>query len=260
MTCPHPSYRRNKVAHPEQRRCAPPLRRLAILVLASILAWLSACDVGGSSKSYFPLDEGRAWTYRVTKNLDEATEPDIHELSFSMKGVETLESGPAQRRHSDEGGDYYLRSDDQGIYRVGSRDVLEVKPKPDNPPRFVLKTPYVVGTQWQALTVPYILQRRNEVPKEVRYSSKPIMMVYAIAALDQKVETAAGSFDKCIKVVGEAKIRLYVDAQFNWREIPLFTSEWYCPGVGLVKLERLETSPSRFMRGGTQTLELVNYR
>ena len=236
------------------------VRPTALPAALALCVWVSACGPGNSVATFYPLDEGRSWTYRVSKNLDEATEPDIHTLSFSMMGKETLESGPAQRRHSDEGGDYYLRSDDSGIYRVGSRNTLDVNPKADNPPRYVLKAPYVVGTQWQALTVPYVLQRRNEVPKEVRYTTKPIMMIYAIMALDQKVDTPAGSFDGCIKVVGEAKIRLYVDAQFNWREIPLFSSEWYCPGKGLVKMERQETSPSKFMRGGSVTLDLISYK
>ena len=227
--------------------------------LALCLTGLSACSPGGD-KSFFPLEEGRSWTYLVTKTLDEATEPDVHTLSFTMKGPQMLDSGAAQRRHSDVGVDYYLRSDDKGVYRVGSRDALEVNPKADDPPRYVLKAPYVVGTQWQATTMPYVLQRRNEFPKEVRYTTKPIMMVYAIAALDQKIETPAGQFDGCIKVVGEAKIKLYVDAAFNWREIPLFSTEWYCPAVGLVKVERVETSPSRFMLGGSMTLDLVDFR
>jgi hypothetical protein len=225
-----------------------------------LAALLASCGAGSSDASFYPLDEGRNWTYRVTKNLDEATESDVDSLSFTMKGAQTLESGPAQRRHSSNGLDYFLRSDDQGIYRVGSRDALEVNLKGDNPPRFVLKKPFVVGTQWQASTMPYVLQRRNEFPKEVRYTTKPIMMVYAIVALDQKVETPAGQFVSCIKVLGEAKIRLYVDAAFNWREVPLFTTEWYCPGIGLARMERVETSPSKFMRGGSVTMDLVSYK
>ena len=231
---------------------------LGLYIATSVV--VSGCGSGSAEKSFYPLDEGRSWTYRVTKNIDEATEPDVDFLSFSMKGSQTLESGPAQRRHSDNGVDYFLRSDESGIYRVGSRDTLQVDPKSDNPPRFVLKKPYVVGTQWQASSVAYLLQRRNEFPKEVRYTNKPVMMVYAIVGLNEKIETQAGIFEGCIKVMGEAKIKLYVDATFNWREIPLFSAEWYCPGVGLVKLERVETSPSRFMRGGTMTLDLVDFR
>ena len=233
---------------------------VAHLVVLGVLGVLAGCSRESGEKSFFPLDEGRTWTYRVTKNIDEATEPDIDHLSFTMKGPQKLESGLAERRHGDTGVDYFLRSDEQGIYRVGSRKTLDENPKSDNPPRFVLKKPFVVGTQWQADTVPYLLQRRNEVPKEVRYTSKPIMMMYAIAALDQKVETPAGQFEGCIKVTGEAKIKLYVDAQFSWRDIPLLTTEWYCPGVGLVRVERVESSPSRFMRGGSQTLDLMAYK
>ena len=40
---------------------------------------------------------------------------------------------------------------------------MEVDPKGDIPPRYVLRQPYVVGTQWEASTVAYILQRRNSV-------------------------------------------------------------------------------------------------
>ncbi len=235
-----------------------PTRILCVYVFA-LPTILMGCSPTAGEKSFFPLNEGRTWTYRITKNIDEAAEPDIDHISFAMKGPQKLESGIAERRHSDNGVDYFLRSDEQGIYRVGSRNTLDENPKSDNPPRFVLKKPFVIGTQWQAATVPYLLQRRNEVPKEVRYTSKPIMMVYAIVALDQKVETPAGQFEGCIKVMGEAKIKLYVDAQFSWRDIPLFTTEWYCPGVGLVRVERIETSPSKFMRGGSQTLDLVAY-
>ncbi len=263
MICPHPNFRRSDVSRllpltlPELFSSR---RRGCALVALAFAAFVAGCGPAGGDKSFFPLDEGRSWTFQVTKNVDEATEPDVDTLTFTMKGSQKLESGPAQRRLSSNGVDYFLRSDEQGIYRVGSRNSLDENPKPDNPPRFVLKKPYVVGTQWQANTMPYILQRRNEFPKEVRYTTKPIMMVYAIAALEQKVETPAGKFEGCIKVVGEAKIRLYVDAAFNWREIPLFSTEWYCPGVGLVRVERLETSPSKFMRGGTQTLDLVSYK
>ena len=235
-----------------------PVAVLKIMPALAFFAVLGGCSSGASDKSFFPIDEGRSWTYRVTKTLDEALEPDVETLTLTTMGHQTLESGPAMRRHTDQGLDYWLRSDDTGIYRVASRGVLEEHPKPDNPPRYVLKKPFVVGTQWEANTVSYVLQRRNEVPKEIRYTHKPVMMIYRIDALDQKIETTAGKFEGCLRVAGEAKIKLYVDAQFSWRDIPLVTTEWYCPGAGLVRTERIEKSPSKFMLGGSVTLDLVS--
>ncbi len=225
---------------------------------AILLALVAGCSPGGSDQAFFPLESGRSWTYRVTKNLDEALEPDVHELTLTNMAIQTLDSGPALRRHADDGLDYWLRSDESGTFRVASRAALGDQPNPDNPPRYVLKKPFVVGTQWEASTVSYVLQRRNEVPKEIRYTHKPVIMVYRIDALNQSVETPAGKFDGCMRVAGEAKIKLYVDAQFSWRDIPLITNEWYCPDVGLVRTERVEKSPSKFMVGGSVTLDLVS--
>ena len=74
------------------------------------------------------------------------------------------------------------------------------------------------------------------------------------------MQTPAGKFEGCVRVAGRAEVRLYVDALFQWREIPLATLEWYCPSVGLVRLERKEPSPTRFMVGGTVTMELTEWQ
>lgn len=257
---------------PGSLRGRAPSRSATPQPLVSRRLWVGACGVvagalavnGCSPKSeqdaYFPLDDGRSWTYRVTKNLDEAEAPSVDLLELSARGFQDIDGKPAQRRHSDNGVDYWFRSDASGIFRVASKNALDKELKTDNPPRYVLKKPYAVGTQWEASTVAYILQRKNEVPKEIRYTHKPVMMVYRIDALDQKVETASGVFEGCLRVLGEAKIKLYVDALFSWREMPLFSTEWYCPKVGLVRVERVEASPSRTLRGGTVTLDLVKWQ
>jgi hypothetical protein len=42
--------------------------------------------------------------------------------------------------------------------------------------------------------------------------------------------------------------------------MPLTTLEWYCPGIGLVRMERSEPAGSAFLTGGTRTLELESWR
>jgi hypothetical protein len=85
-------------------------------------------------------------------------------------------------------------------------------------------------------------------------------MKYRIEGTGQAVTTPAGGFNDCVRVKGIAVIRLHVDELFEFREVPITTTEWYCPGVGLVKQERVEHSPTKFILGGTTTLELTAWK
>ncbi len=114
----------------------------------------------------------------------------------------------------------------------------------------------MVGTQWQASTTAYLLQRRNEFPREIRHTHPSIPMQYQIEAVNEAVDTPAGKFEQCLRVKGSATVRLYADPTSGWKDLPLTTLEWYCPGVGLTRLERSEPAGSGFLVGGTLRMEL----
>ncbi len=220
---------------------------------------LSACSHSTNDDALFPLAEGRSWTYRVDAVPDDINiATSVESLTMQSRSAELLDGTAAMRRHSDSGVDYWLRSDNTGIYRVASKGPLDPEPKPDNPVRYVLQKPFVLGTKWEATTTTYLLKRRNQTPHEIRnlarYESFP--MRYHIDGLDETVETPAGTFKSCLRVHGRSEIKLYVDEKLDYRDVPLTTREWYCPDVGLVKLERSEMSPSKFIVGGTLTLVL----
>ncbi len=231
----------------------------AVLVFTLSLM-LAACGSAPADDALFPLGEGRSWTYRVSTVIDEAEATERETLVLANRGSDSIDGAPSWRRSSSSGIEYWLRSDATGIYRIASRNPLEREPQLDKPRRYVLQKPYAVGTEWEVPTTAYVLARKNEVPREVRHFQKPFPMHYRIEALGEKVQTPAGQFEACVRVSGRAEVRLYVDALFQWREIPLLTREWYCPDVGLVRLERSEPSPTRFMVGGTVTMELTSWQ
>ena len=235
------------------------MRSRCVSLLLCIL--VVACSQGPADDPMFPLADGRSWTYRTTTSYENDLADPLHEdLTLRTRGIETIEGLPAWRRRSDSGVDYWLRSDASGIYRVASKSDVERDPHLDGAPRYVLQKPYVVGTQWAATTTAYVLERRNEFLKELRHGTKPVAMNYRIDAVDQRVQTPAGNFDGCLRVSGRAEIKLYVDVVGRWDAVPLTTLEWYCPNVGLVRLERNEPSPSKLMRGGTLTMELTAWK
>jgi hypothetical protein len=224
------------------------------------LALLAACGEAPTDDELFPLGEGRRWTYRVSTLIDEEGRTERETLVLANRGADRIDGATSWRRRSDSGIEYWLRSDATGIYRFASRNPLDREPQVDAQRRYVLRKPYAIGTEWEASTVAYVLARKNEVPREIRYTHKAFPMTYRIEALDEQVATPAGEFAGCLRVAGRSQIRLYVDAMFQWRDIPLRTLEWYCPKVGLVRLERKEPSPTRFMVGGSVTMELVAWK
>lgn len=227
----------------------------------SVLALLASCHSSPSGDALFPLEAGRQWTYRVTTQWEDQRSSD-ESLTLKNIGKDRPEGlvQAAWHRRSSQGADYWLQADAQGIYRVAAKNELEAAAQPDAAPRFVLKAPMALGTQWQASTLPYLLMRQNEFPRELRHSHPRVTMLYQIDALDLAVDTPAGRFEHCVRVKGSASLRVFADPVFGWRDMPLTTLEWYCPGIGLARLERQEPAKSVFLTGGVLTMELMAWR
>ena len=226
--------------------------------LVASTAVLAACSGQPASTSYFPLDAGHRWVYEQVSAWENNT-TEREPLVLTTLGSEAIEGGSAWRRRSDSGLDYWLRADDTGITRVASKTDLQEAPEPDKPARYVLKMPLAVGTTWQTPATTYLLRRNADFPPEIRHSHKPVPMTWRIAALGEKLATRAGSFSDCLRVEGTAVMRLFADPVVGFKDMPLTTTEWYCKGVGLVKVQRSEPANSTFLTGGTMTLELIEW-
>jgi len=227
--------------------------------MAALCVLLVGCG-GRVDDSYFPLAVGHRWVYDQTSEWENDTVE--HEaVELSTLGQQAMSSGgQAWRRRSDSGVDYWLRADESGIFRIASTTDLDQDPTPDQPPRFVLKMPLAVGTSWQASTTTYLMRRNADFPPEIRHTHKPVLMTYRIEALGQSVTTRAGSFKDCLRVQGQAVLKLFSDPVNGMRDMPITTTEWYCKGVGLVKVMRSEPAQSTFLVGGVMTLELTEWQ
>jgi hypothetical protein len=221
---------------------------------------LLACSGGGDADPYFPLAAGHEWVYKVTLQRAELPDPQVEQLTLRARGADTIGGHKAWRRRSHTGMEYWLRTDESGVFRIASKTDAQADPQPDTPPRYVLRQPYVVGTQWEVTTTPYVLQRRNEFPQTQYQRHALLDMRYRIEAVGEQVSTPAGAHSDCLRVEGRAMLRIFFDAQGAWRDSPVTSREWYCRGVGLVRLERDEPSASKLLNGGTVTLELLSWR
>lgn len=234
-------------------------QRLSLWMMACTSVLLASCNSPPAGTELFPLDGGHRWQYRITtENEGEATE--FGSLVMRNQGRDDLDGKETWRRRSEDGVDYWLRRDDSGIYRIAAKSDLDEEPKRDASPRYVLKLPLAVGTSWRAGTAPYLLRRRQEFPREIRHSHPNVPMQYSIENVDIAVSVPAGKYEHCLQVKGFGQVRVFADPVVGWRDMPLTTLEWYCKGIGLVKVERDEPGQTTFLTGGKMTLELESFQ
>ena len=225
--------------------------RYSLLIILSLIA---ACESKDNS-SYFRLDKGPLWNYKIV--IETPSGKQSRSYSVRNIGRKTVDGKSYAVRHTSYGTDYYFLEESSGVFRVGKRTSVEIKPRMDTPIRPVLKYPLEKDTKWQVNTHPYVLTRLLPLNESLK-KSFTLPMLYTIASTNETVTVPAGNFEHCVKVVGSADLELYVNALRGYVIVPFTTEEWYAPGVGLVKLTRKEELQADTMEGGNYTMELVS--
>lgn len=236
----------------------PPVTMAAPMLV--VITLVTGCDKA-SETSYFPIAKGTEWIYEVTTEMGGSATRELQTIRALGEQVDDGETLVVRRSELGRtaGVEYLLRVSDNGVTRVGQRTDLQEVPVRDETPRTVLKYPLKTGIGWSAPTVPYTILRANEYPRELKYG-KPVMMSYTVESVDEEVAVPAGTYRHCARILGQATLTLYTDPVNGFAKVPVTTMEWYCPGVGLVKLERVEKLATAFFTGGSVKMVLASFR
>ncbi len=235
-----------------------------LYIMALCLVFLAGCDKQIPETDYFPLQEGLQWHYKVTTSLT-GQRSSTKEFQISNLGPASLkgeyEGEPVSIRHTSDGTDYYILQDDTGTYRIGKRTLIEYEPRFDESLVRVIPNyeDLETGRNWSSETKPYLLYSTpgyaTNDPKNQRLN-----MSYELAATDEKITVTAGTFDNCIRIEGSSEISLYADPRLGTKTISITQTEWYAPGVGLIKLIRKEPLDLNMFKGGQIVFELTDFR
>jgi len=226
-------------------------------LLLAIALILGACG-GGPSPEYFPLQPGLEWQYAVSEKnpvTDSTTRLTVRSLDVAKQDGERY-----ARRLASDGNEYWLSVTDSAVQRAGVRRAIDFAPRMDGQPRTVMQLPPTAGQWWEVESRPYILERVE--PFRERFSqdeSKRISLHMKVAALDDVVEVPAGRFERCLRLEGTGLLNVLADARIGASEVPVTHTEWYAPGVGLVKLVRTEVLQTEAIVGGEVTMELLGF-
>ena len=222
------------------------------------LPLLYACGKPAAD-DYFPLDKGLHWAYQVT--ITQPHRADSKTLTIENVATESVQDTPTTVRRTSDGTDYYIARQQDGLYRIAKRSVVELVPQRDEMPRMVLPATVrqAIGKTWSNVSMPYLIERVFEGNDEITAGSLRFPMTYTLTSVNETVSVPAGTFTQCVLVEGQTDLSLYTDVRKGHSLVPITTREWYAPGVGLVKLVRDEPLDTDIYKGGTMTLELTQF-
>lgn len=235
---------------------------IQVLLATCCAMLLQACNNTAldpiAADDYFPLSKGHSWQYRtVTLRGGENTSGsyEVHNLGEVERDFERYLA-----RMNSHGTEYFFRKDDSGVYRLGVQTVVSNKIKLDARKRYVLKSPHRENDYWFSDSHAFVIERTQPVHERF-WNSHAFEMEYQITELDETVQVPAGTFEHSIRVRGTGIVKLLADVtqgRYGSAEGEITTTEWYAPGVGLIKLVRQESFENSMFSDGSYVVELTD--
>jgi len=226
--------------------------RLFLLVILLCLAGCTEPDI-----EYFPLNEGKAWEYRVvTHDMDvekKYKQYVVNEAPHNNDGSKIF------TREVNDGTRYLYESTEEGIRRVGVKRKLDINTVLEKEDFYALKYPLEIGTSWEQETITGVLEVVIAPFRRHYALHTPVQMKYTIESIDESVKVPAGLFEKCLKVAGLGTTKVEAEKTIGIIDVTVESSDWYCPNVGLVKSQRDERTSSTVLVKGDFLKELENF-
>ena len=211
-----------------------------------------------SDQGYFPLDPGWSWRYRVATEIKNLGKEHSAQLVVN-RGMIVTEQQKLVPRVYEDGHVYYYALQDDGVLLAGDRDVGEdARDAPPN--QYVLKYPLKVGASWPVDSKTYLMHRQEIGPLAVTMVpvKAAVELTYTVEAKDDVVKVPAGTFHNCLRLHGLGTGNANMGERMGDMDIAIESTEWFAPGIGLVKMTRKEDSGPEGPDFGSMTMELEN--
>lgn len=228
-----------------------------IIVVFSLSLYLLCIGCSKNENSYFPLNKGMKWQYDVAMITRDGLSNQKYILNNIGEGE--LAGSPVYLRHSLDGSLLYYSVSEEGIYYLGNMNTLNIEPEFKQDKELLIPNKIAVGTKWEETTTTKLLQKTGPPQKTVFKIIANIPLEVEIESLTETIDVPAGRFENCMKVTMEGFVFKDAGNYIGLTMVSVEQSNWYAPGVGLVKMERLETTERKALDKGTLLVELVNF-
>jgi hypothetical protein len=228
---------------------------LIFISLAAALSVVSGC--GDTENLHYPLTPDRWWYYQAeTTILDK---PRQQRLLVSNLGEGEFEGKAVLIQRQSTGRELYFRSTSEGLKRVAVRAEF------GDIPVFagavtVLPSDLSRGEPWLVRSELQLVESRTFARQDrLRNFTFPVQLTMSISGHNEIIKVPAGRFNNCLRVDGNGQRIVPTDRGNAIAEVFVMHTDWYAPGVGLVKSVRAETTDSPFLKSGYFKQEMLEF-
>lgn len=230
----------------------PRVSRLIIF----ILIWLCT-SCADNNDSYFPLTKGLKWQYDVALITRDGLSN--QKYMFHNLGEKDFENKPVFLRESIDGTISYYSNIDDEIRYLGNIDSHSLNAKFIENKKIILPKELAIGTSWLDATSTKLLQKTGPPQKTLFKIIANVPLDVKIESLTETITVPAGTFENCLKVSMSGSVYKDAGNYVGLTVVGVEQSNWYAPGIGLVKLERIETTERQALDKGSLLVELTDF-
>lgn len=216
-----------------------------ILCLSGIALFIiSSC--AAPDASYFPTAPGYEWTYDISRTV-----PEIRS-SLTQKSI--VRNLPAR---TVDGITYYPKIYANGKKHYFSDSPAGISRRHSDAERadLVIGYPLSAETEWRAASALFLFDLPKKLHDFRGRISRNLVLDYTITSTEDEVDVPAGRFIRCLRVDAVGFLDLPQRLMLGIRLIKVEQTQWYAPGVGLVKMTRKEYAiPNLYPSEYTQVL------
>ena len=229
------------------------MRHFVLLLAISVLCVSCTSD----DPSYFPLNKGYKWHYDVALITRDGLENQKYILN--NLGKSELEGKPVYLRQSLDGTTLYYSVDENGIVYLGNIDNSELGKAFHADKQIVMHYPLNMDTTWEQTTMTRLLKKTGPPQKtELKIIAK-VPLEVKIESITDVVNVPAGHFKDCLKISMTGSTMKDAGNYVGLTLVNVKQTNWYAPGIGLVKMERVETTRSDALDKGSLLVELAEF-
>ena len=180
---------------------------------------------------YFPTLPGYQWEYDISRTTPLVPEPVLQKSIVLNLEAETRAGVRRYPKHYANGGKRFFTKSAAGVWHDGADENSRAQ---------LIAYPPEPGTEWSAPSRLYLFDLPKKLDGGRKLIGRDLTLDYAIASRDETVEVPAGRFSDCLRIDAIGFLDLPRRLMLGVKVIKVKQTEWYAPGVGLIKKTRQE--------------------